>query len=94
MSAPIKFAVHPEEVTSKYDRQRHFIGVPALVHLYGLRPSEYVVWDERRPETHRGRRWNDYLHLFPLYEGNYEEHIAHLRDAIGVGRLDPQKGKR
>ena len=80
----LRFAVHPEEITSKSDRQRHYIGVPQLVALYRLRPSEYVVWDDRRPETHMGRRWNDYLHLFPLYEGDYQEHISHLRAAMGT----------
>ena len=77
-----RFAVHPEEVSSKSDRQRHYVGVLALVRLYGLRAGEYVVWDDQRPDTHLGRRWNDYLHLYPLYEGNYAEHIAAIRSAI------------
>ena len=82
MSAGKKFAVHPGRTTSKNDGDLHYVGVPALVALYRLRPNEYVVWNDEEPITFIGRRAEDYLHLFPLYDGNYEETIKILRGAL------------
>lgn len=64
-----KYALHPGFVTSRFDGEQHYIGIRQLVHLYGLSQSEYVVWDDRGS---LGRREEDYIHLYPSYEGNYE----------------------
>lgn len=66
-----KYALHPGFITSERDGDLHYIGVAQLARLYQLRPSEYIVWDRKRPETYQGREWNDYVHLYPSYRGNY-----------------------
>jgi hypothetical protein len=63
-----KYALHPGYVSSKQDGDRHYIGIGQLVRLYELQPNEYVVWDK---EGSCGRFWDDYVHLYPDYEGRY-----------------------
>lgn len=60
------YALHPGYVISKEDGDQHWIGVSALVRLYGLKPGEYVVWQENR-----GYRHEDYEHLWPQFDGDY-----------------------
>ena len=64
----MKFAVHPGEVVSAHDGQRHYISAGELVRLYELRGDEYVVW--REPNS-RGLNWGDFLHLYPSPSGRY-----------------------
>ena len=66
-----KYAIHPDFITSRTDGDHHFIGVSELVYLYKLKPSEYIVWDSRRPETYLGLDPDQYIHLFPRNDGNY-----------------------
>ncbi len=66
-----KYAIHPDFITSQADGDFHFIGIGALVHLYKLKPGEYIVWDDLRPETYLGRNSDDYMHLYPRNDGDY-----------------------
>lgn len=67
MSDRPKFAVHPGNVRSKTDGDVHYITARALVRLYELRPSEYIVWIGRMYGVNRA----DYVHLYPRYDGKY-----------------------
>lgn len=63
-----KYAVHPGRVQSTNDGDWHNVTGAHLVRLYGLRSGEYIVW----PRSNRGLQWDDYDHLYPLRDGNYE----------------------
>ncbi len=63
-----KYAIHSGYVISKNDGQEHFVGARKLVSLYKLRPDEYCVWDVNNIH---GRVWEDYIHLYPRYDGKY-----------------------
>ena len=60
-----KYALHPGVITSKSDGEEHYISAGRLADLYQLRTNEYVVWGGD------DRYWDDYIHLFPSYHGNY-----------------------
>jgi hypothetical protein len=62
------YAVHEGFITSKYDSELHFIPFSRLCHLYGVNPKEAINW----VRDGRGRRYEDYNHLYPLYDGEYE----------------------
>lgn len=66
------FAIHPERGISAGN----------LARLYGLELgwADVVVWDERRPETFNGRRYNDYWHLRVRSDGSYFK----ARERLGV----------
>jgi hypothetical protein len=66
-----KYAVHPGFVISRIDGDKHFINSAQLARLYELDSDEYIVWNEREPRTYLGRREEDYIHLYPRYDGNY-----------------------
>lgn len=74
-----KYALHPGPVTSKNDRDRHFIDAHQLAFLYRVRPSECVVvpWNvepgrerQRQLLLERIERMN-LIHLRPRYDGRY-----------------------
>lgn len=72
MSDPTaRFAIHPGLEKSTSDGDWHYIGVEKLVKLYNVPPGSYMVWDEDRPETFRGRNPLGYKHLYPRMEGDY-----------------------
>lgn len=60
-----RYAVHPGAV----DGAR----VPAhsIAALHLLKPHEWIEWDTDRPSTWKGRKWDDYIHLFPRVDGKY-----------------------
>lgn len=68
----IMYAVHPGNVSSRNDGDRHYIGFDELIRLYGVSYKDCVLWDIGRPETFFQRRWEDYVHLFPREDGNYQ----------------------
>jgi len=61
-----KYIIHPGFVFSASDRNKHYVGYMQLIRLYGLTPSECVMFDpnQRMPGglTHLGpqRRKSDY----------------------------------
>jgi hypothetical protein len=67
-----RIILHPGEVFSEHDRQRHFIDAPRLARLYGVRLEDCLVQDYRNPESYRGfyARKND-MHLYPRKDGSY-----------------------
>lgn len=59
------YVLHPGWVTSKNDRDRHFITARMLIGLYGVAPSRCRVASQRQqPEP-------GCVHLYPRYDGNY-----------------------
>lgn len=67
----MKYAIHPGYVTSFRDGDRHYLSASRLAELYGLSKDRYIIWDRSRPETYRGRDWDDFKHLFPRPDGRY-----------------------
>ena len=65
----MKYAIHPSIITSKTDGNEHFITAYQLMNLYKVNPKECFIWDK---ESSLSRRWNDYIHLFPRFDGNYD----------------------
>lgn len=65
-----KYALHPGWVTSRYDREQHYITAGALAELYGLKPDQYVVWIF---PNNIGCEWSNYIHLYPKYHGDYKK---------------------
>jgi len=74
--------LHPGEVTSKSDGDRHFIGGAQLARLYGVLPTDEVVtYDHSNPthnEEYEKRHELYVLHLYPRYHGDYYD--IHARD--------------
>lgn len=66
----IKYALHPRIIRSTVDNKIHYIGYIELIQLYNLDHEECIMWDNR-PETTKGRNFNDYVHLYPKMDGNY-----------------------
>ena len=66
------YAVHPGTVVSKNDGDMHYITAWKLIRLYGVDPNKCIIWDEKRPETRQGRKYEEYTHLYPKTNGNYD----------------------
>lgn len=76
-----RFALHSAWVRSQNDGDRHFIDAPTLARLYGLRPGEWIGWndedaarrfgmDDRAGRT-QGLLGHEMIHLYPRYDGAY-----------------------
>lgn len=68
----IKYVVHPGWVISQSDGQRHWVGYPRLVRLYGVNPKECI--DAQSQAGTLGfstSQWAKLKHLFPSRTGNY-----------------------
>lgn len=83
--------LHPGEITSKNDGDRHFIGGAQLARLYGVLPiDEVTTFDPRNPthseeyEKHHGL---SVIHLYPRREGDYSD-IHRLDDMTPLNPLD------
>ena len=80
-----KYVLHPGEVSSKSDGQVHYISARALAHCYGLRLEECYVVEQTlfvsprsisvKPYTGNDE---DYIHLYPRYQGDYAQYKAML----------------
>lgn len=66
-----KIAVHPGYTISMTDGDRHYISFNTLCNLYGIDSRSAVCWDETRPETYLGKRYEDYFHIYPSRYGLY-----------------------
>lgn len=87
----MKFAIHPGRIKSKSDGDIHFITARMLVNLYRLKPGEYVIWND--DDRSLVMIWNDYIHLYPLYHGNYKEHLEmSLREDLTIEKEMTGKG--
>ena len=70
-----KYALHPGRVLSKTDNEWHYISAHELAQLYNLNHSQCIIWDD----FPCSRNWDDYIHLFPRYHGDY---ISSLRELL------------
>jgi hypothetical protein len=68
-----KIAVHPGYVFSANDKDIHYISFNTLCNLYGIDSRSAICWDEERPQTYQGRRFEDYYHIYPSRLGLYSE---------------------
>lgn len=73
----MKYAIHPDFVCSKTDRDAHYIDAQHLIHLYGVDPRECVVINDnadRRSyvQLMRLAEQDNLIHLWPRYDGNYK----------------------
>ena len=75
-----KIAVHPGLVQSIRDGDRHFVAAGMVAMLCGLHPEDYVIWGYNTQEYH-GRRWEDYIHVFPRRDGAYPTRAQLLQAA-------------
>lgn len=65
------YALHPDWVYSKYDKEGHYISAKELKILHHLRNDEYIVWNNFIRQTYLGRNKEDYIHLYPRVDGKY-----------------------
>jgi hypothetical protein len=72
----LKYALHPDRILSKTDRQIHKIGYEQLISLYGLKQEDCILFEKSDRLKHDV---NKYIHLFPLFNGNYEEHLSYIK---------------
>ena len=66
------YAIHPGYVVSANDGDRHYIGADRLMFLYNVNPKDCNTWDITNPHTYRGKKWNEYIHLYPDKTGEYK----------------------
>ena len=60
------YVLHPGDVISRTDGDRHYIGVGRLTELYRIPKGAIVRVDDRRT------RWpDDAIHCWPRYDGDY-----------------------
>lgn len=62
--------MRPGRVTSKNDRDRHYIGAAELMRLYGVTPGECWIVDEHDPIP-RSFDARTLIELRPRFDGNY-----------------------
>ena len=67
----IHYAIHPGNIVAQ-DGNVHFVGIRELAELYGLKPEEYMVWDEVLNVNMINPLTGDRLiHLYPKEDGSY-----------------------
>ena len=67
-----RFVLHPGDVISRTDGQRHYVGVLQLSKLYGVPMANCVIYPGR--DDPRRLYWRDpvgAIHLHPRYDGDY-----------------------
>lgn len=62
-----RYVLHPGEVVSRNDAQRHFVGVGQLRRLYNVPPTAEVVVGD----TWGFRPRPDDIHCRPRFDGDY-----------------------
>lgn len=67
----IKYALHPQIIHNTIDNKVYYIGYIELIKLYNLDSNDCILWDDNRPEMVKDRNFNDYIHLYPKQDGNY-----------------------
>jgi len=73
MGKPKKFVLHPGVVGSIHDKDWHYVGVGALCNLYQISLKDCLVVRENDPKGVLAGLGPEYIHLYPLAEGNYLE---------------------
>jgi len=64
-----KYVAIPGWINSRTDNDRHYISGKRLIELYGVNPEEVIIADD---ENLRGLNRDNYIRLFPRYDGNYK----------------------
>jgi len=68
----IHYAIHPGNVVGSDTGDVRHIGIKELADLYGLKPDEYMVWDEVLNINMINPLTGDRLiHLYPKEDGSY-----------------------
>lgn len=70
----LRYVLLPDTVTSRSDRQEHYISGPRLASLYGVDPSEcvtYPYWRDPQFEIKRLRIPQGLIWLGVRYDGDY-----------------------
>jgi hypothetical protein len=73
-----RFAIHPGEIFSVNDGDRHYVGFRQLCGLYGVNPSECVDMSRHT----QGIRTDNLLHLYVSYQGGAYWHISDLERSL------------
>lgn len=73
----LKYALHPDFVTSRTDGDVHYIGAARLADLYDLQEDEYIIIDDSLDhhgyaQAMRHAEGMNLIHLYPRYDGNYQ----------------------
>ncbi len=74
-----RYVLHPGEVISKTDGDIHYISALKLAALYGVDYRLCYVKEDSKPISLDRHNWDEYMHLYPRYKGDYKEHIEKLR---------------
>lgn len=69
----LKYALHPGEVTSQNDGNRHYVGAFELARLYQVPMDECLTIN---PARQFGLRTDKLIHLYPRMDGRYGELAA------------------
>ena len=64
----MRYIIHPGYVLSNVDDQSHFISAERLIALYKVNPKQCILASS---DLH-GYNSAELIHLYPLYDGNYE----------------------
>ena len=75
---PIRYAIHPGFVYGNLVLH----GYGKLIKLYGVHPSQCILWDDDVPDTYRGRRTDDYIHLYTRHRNDHKEILKVLLDKL------------
>ena len=96
-----KYVLHPGPIRSKVDGDWHTITARQLAFLYGLRLEDcYVVPHVQYTSIYSisippyPGRYEDYIHLFPLFEGNYMPTLVEKERDLITQRQDHSKEAR
>ena len=82
----LEIMLHPGEIRSKSDGDRHYISALQLIRLYRVLPTDHVMTFDIKNPTH-DREWQLYhkikcIHLYPLRSGEYYD--VHEYDDVEV----------
>ena len=75
-----KYILHPGYVTSKNDGDRHFISAPELAKLYNV-PLEECYAPNTIGRLDAIENWRGLIHLFPRYDGRYEDYSKKVNNS-------------
>ena len=67
-----KYILHPGHIDSKFDSDTHFISGQMLMRLYKLNPENCIILNYENPTNIEGYDSNQFIHLYPKYDGNYK----------------------
>jgi len=63
--------LHPGKVISKYEGDEHFISAQQLIKLYGVLPTDRIIYSHGFYERGIAEGSEEWIHLFPRFCGDY-----------------------